>query len=228
MRAALLFIALRMSAPAAAEDVALAQDVALGTPPFAGALADIRWRDPSDAVCATVRDLLERSAPVRRRAHAVQLPPLRGAPTVARLDRWSRRDVVPFLERALSDLASLDRATREVLSTGCYVESVEALAHSGRGYEALVAAWAELPEPSDVDPALGPHRQLLMEPQRAKSLDAYHACLRLARSHRAFGAHSQACGDGLVRLGAMPTDHELVSARPWIHTTEALPRLPGA
>lgn len=224
MRAALLCIALGMTAPAAA------QDVALGTPSLARAVAHVRWRDPSDAACASARHALEQSAPLRRRAHAVQLPRLRGAPTVERLDRWSRRELVPFLERALQDLASLHRATREVLTTGCYVEAIEALAHLGRGYEALVEAWAQLPEPSDVDPylGLGQQRQLLLEPQRAVALDSYEAGLRVARLHRAFGASSQACGDGLVRLGALPADHELVSAHPWGLSVEALPPIdPG-
>src|SRR5690606_15940667 len=100
-----------------------------------------------------------------------------GEPTRARLDRWARSDLSPFLERVRRDLDRLDRVTRRVLETGCYVESIEALADYGRAYEALVVALAGVPEASDADDE---HRALygrpsdnLTEPLRAMASHIY-------------------------------------------------------
>ncbi len=132
-------------------------------------------------------------------------PTFEGPPREARVDRWVRQRLRPWLARRMRAIERAERALDRVDELGLTRQSVAVAARRGQLYQELADTLARLRLPTAVESEdetidlieqpRGPMYQHLVRP----ALERFEACMERASATHHYGEWSESCADGLAR-----------------------------
>ncbi|MEC7519393.1 MAG: tetratricopeptide repeat protein [Myxococcota bacterium] len=145
----------------------------------------------------------------RRRAfEALRFPTFHGTATVIRVQRWSERELRPWLEEKQARLAAAEEAYARVAPLGIPRWRIAAASRLGDMRAELASQLLESPVPDAIardDELLALYEAAILEvvhPIERAAIERYEHCLTAATRARWFDARSRHCEEALNRLDA--------------------------
>jgi len=140
-----------------------------------------------------------------QRTRRMAPPTFEGPPREARVGRWVRQELRPWLARRMRAIERTERELDRVDELGLTRQSVAVAARRGQLYQELADTLARLRLPTAIESEdetidliaqpRGPMYQHLVRP----ALERFEACMERASATHHYGEWSESCADGLAR-----------------------------